>query len=195
MSRGLITALILAFLTVNASTATAGGVLFDFYSGSYAGEIPPSNLTNHSYAQDGITLAISNFVLNGVYNPGPFPGFNDIDLYHYPYTVGSNPGYIEFSKNMTLNNIIIGVVDGKPLVFSLRDANGNTVATYSTNGYSSISPTTHPEFRSILFSSTGSNDYYIDKLNASPVPIPGVVWLLGSGVIGLAGARKRLGLS
>ncbi len=39
------------------------------------------------------------------------------------------------------------------------------------------------------------NDYQHDlafQLNGSPVPIPAAVWLLGSGLIGLAGVRRKI---
>ena len=35
------------------------------------------------------------------------------------------------------------------------------------------------------------NDFALDDLSFQPVPIPGAVWLLGSGLIGFAGFRKR----
>jgi hypothetical protein len=35
------------------------------------------------------------------------------------------------------------------------------------------------------------NGYWIDSVGGDVVPIPGAVWLLGSGLFGLAGLRKR----
>ncbi|MBN1906186.1 MAG: VPLPA-CTERM sorting domain-containing protein [Deltaproteobacteria bacterium] len=35
------------------------------------------------------------------------------------------------------------------------------------------------------------NAYFLDVPFAAPVPIPGALWLLGSGIIGLIGLRKR----
>jgi len=32
----------------------------------------------------------------------------------------------------------------------------------------------------------------LDDVDVSPVPIPGAVWLLGSGVVGLIGLKRRM---
>ncbi|MGD9161472.1 MAG: DUF4465 domain-containing protein [Desulfobacteraceae bacterium] len=34
--------------------------------------------------------------------------------------------------------------------------------------------------------------FAMDNLNGSPVPVPGAVWLLGSGILGLIGIRRKL---
>ena len=35
--------------------------------------------------------------------------------------------------------------------------------------------------------------FYLDDVDVSPVPIPGAVWLLGSGIVGLIGLKPRRG--
>ena len=42
----------------------------------------------------------------------------------------------------------------------------------------------------VLYPSTGGYDFET-TLAAAPVPIPGAVWLLGSGLVGLVGLRRR----
>jgi hypothetical protein len=40
---------------------------------------------------------------------------------------------------------------------------------------------------------SGSGTIHVDNFGVSPVPIPGALWLLGSGLLGLAGLRRKLG--
>jgi hypothetical protein len=39
----------------------------------------------------------------------------------------------------------------------------------------------------------GGDDFYLKVGISNPVPLPGAVWLLGSGLVGLAGLRRRFG--
>jgi len=39
----------------------------------------------------------------------------------------------------------------------------------------------------------GNGDVFSGNLTNTPVPVPGALWLLGSGFIGLLGFRKRFG--
>lgn len=39
--------------------------------------------------------------------------------------------------------------------------------------------------------SSGANTHYYDSVHIGAVPIPGAVWLLGSGLLGLVGIRRR----
>jgi hypothetical protein len=59
-------------------------------------------------------------------------------------------------------------------------------------GFVSDTPFTSVELRG----GTGSNQqhYNLDNMVFSPVPIPGVVWLFGTGLIGLLSVSKRKGL-
>jgi len=34
--------------------------------------------------------------------------------------------------------------------------------------------------------------FFLDDVDVSPVPIPGAVWLLGSGIVGLIGLKRRM---
>jgi len=38
------------------------------------------------------------------------------------------------------------------------------------------------------------NFFFLDDVDVSPVPIPGAVWLLGSGIVGLIGLKRRRGM-
>ncbi|MBG0789719.1 MAG: hypothetical protein H0S80_04385 [Desulfovibrionaceae bacterium] len=47
-------------------------------------------------------------------------------------------------------------------------------------------------FDTVTFKASGGDGYGIDNLTVgAPTPIPGAVWLLGSGLIGLIGLRRR----
>lgn len=47
-------------------------------------------------------------------------------------------------------------------------------------------------FNSIVFSIQGGDTLAISSVEVSPTPIPGAVWLLGSGLIGLVGVRRKM---
>jgi len=44
---------------------------------------------------------------------------------------------------------------------------------------------------SVNWAQGGPDFYQFDNVNAAPVPVPAAAWLLGSGLIGLIGARKK----
>jgi|GEM_PF-2139855 len=47
-------------------------------------------------------------------------------------------------------------------------------------------------FDSVTFKASGNDGYGIDNLSVgAPTPIPGAIWLLGSGLLGLVGIRRR----
>jgi hypothetical protein len=46
-------------------------------------------------------------------------------------------------------------------------------------------------FDSITFHKSGGDGYAIDDLSVAATPIPGAVWILGSGLIGLIGLRRK----
>lgn len=48
-------------------------------------------------------------------------------------------------------------------------------------------------FNTVIFNASGGDGYGIDNLSVgSPTPIPGAFWLLGSGLLGLVGLRRRI---
>jgi hypothetical protein len=47
-------------------------------------------------------------------------------------------------------------------------------------------------FNTVTFNTSNNDGYGIDNISVgSPTPIPGAIWLLGSGLIGLVGIRRR----
>lgn len=62
--------------------------------------------------------------------------------------------------------------------------NGLSWAPFSFHG-------THSNYAGYRFSSAESGNASYLEFNYTPVPIPGALWLLGSGLVGLVGLRKR----
>ena len=92
-----------------------------------------------------------------------------------------------------------------PLISDISDSNGDFDITVDSFGEVSItiddftsSVLGDPTYAKLIFSSdyqsTGTNtaEYLYTTLETSPVPIPGAVWLLGSGLLGLAGIRRKV---
>ena len=90
-----------------------------------------------------------------------------------------NSGWIESNNHPT-------GVDG---TFTGLFWNTNALNT-AYNGYYDISLTFNLD--NWAFNNSGDlNGAFYDSLIAAPVPIPGAVWLLGSGIVGLIGLKRR----
>ena len=62
-------------------------------------------------------------------------------------------------------------------------------------GYTQYSFVTQATSSSTTLSFGFRNDptyFFLDDVDVSPVPIPGAVWLLGSGIVGLIGLKRRM---
>ena len=122
---------------------------------------------------DGVTSEAANFAASykSIFgtNSG-YGGLNTATTYNAkaPLTAGS-------SVNMYLYG------------FHTDTVNGVLVQDGALNGYSFVTANTTYEGKFTL-TNDGTHSY---TSNLAPVPIPGAVWLLGSGLAGLAGIRRR----
>jgi hypothetical protein len=71
-------------------------------------------------------------------------------------------------------------------------ADGYDVGDVTVNGFwgfFSTEPLTNVMFSNV---SPGQEHFYLDDMRYCPVPVPPAVWLLGSGLLGLMGLRRKL---
>lgn len=111
------------------------------------------------------------------YNYQGFVGMN-ISQTAYTYEVdaafgGTLNGYIKFNPSVTGNN---------PPLISLSTINylNFTQTPYNDASRNQLDTSLDPSTTRVVFS------------QVSPVPLPGAVWLLGSGLVGIAGLRRKL---
>lgn len=102
-----------------------------------------------------------------------------------PFSNGGFSGWAHAFMTIDLDN---------PLIVESIDENGMPV-------YKDIGPI-DGEFNYVWFEGGDLHDWYgggntngnanfLDAVGANPVPIPGAVWLLGSGILGLIGIRRK----
>jgi len=141
----------------------------------------------------GYTSVQSSFPLSGTFSAffGPI-GSDGFISQALATTTGQS-----YTVSFWLANFIPGTIEepngfhlywGGSEIFSLLNApnlGGYTQYSFVAQATSS-STTLSMGFRNDL-------DYFIlDDVDVSPVPIPGAVWLLGSGIVGLIGLKRRM---
>lgn len=60
------------------------------------------------------------------------------------------------------------------------------------NFYAKSGKTDHGTVDVIAYNTGAAGGYYVARPDGAPVPIPAAVWLLGSGLVGLVGIRRRI---
>lgn len=164
--------------------------------------VPGSSTYGHTFAAPTTTIPGS---------PGAGYGFYD----DFVFTISSAStnaitSTIDFSGLLQINNLqvrlfnasgntfpVLGAPAGCPGVgCSLIDAWSSPVNYGPTTGTVSVLPTTSLsagtyvlEVRGNVVGAAGGS--YSGVLNLAPVPVPAAAWLFGSGVLGLAAARRR----
>jgi hypothetical protein len=168
------------------ANATAFGTSeeIDIYTGTYRTSIAPQSgnwklgLHNRNVPGnpfDGFSLDLANSITAGVSYDLVFfaAGY---DYYHDPLV----PVQVGLSNSAT---------DFGTLLY----AGMPTSAYFWTQfNFSFIAPS-DASFLTVRTDPSVADGYaFVDNFSLDPVPIPGAVWLLGSGLIGLVGLRKKL---
>lgn len=169
-------------------TSTTDGFIFSSSGqyGHYFLNSPATDNTIVAYDATGYLMADTSLLVSKV-------GASAFNLSSLDLT-----GYKDTSANLSFTvtgNLLGGGTVSSVLttnaVTNLLDTDGNDFQTFSLSGFTNITSFT------ILGSGTGPNDpnRYIamDNMNTSPTPtpVPAAIFLLGSGLIGLMGARRQ----
>jgi hypothetical protein len=99
-----------------------------------------------------------------------------------PFFNGGKPAWSHTYMTIDLDNpLIVERVDedGRPVYEDIGPIDGEFNYIWFEGGYYEDDEYTH------------GNANFIDAFGANPVPIPGAVWLLGSGLLGLIGIRRK----
>lgn len=147
------------------------------------------------------TYSESNFGYSGAYNYssngdwtgdlGPMAGLNASTgamTFTFSAPVSAVGGFLNYSPG-----------SDNPTLIAVYDASNQLIEsfnlTFTTDGGADTGFFYGFEESANLISSFTLTDNYVGIVNlttkASPVPLPGAIWLLGSGLLGLAGMRKQ----
>lgn len=206
-----------AFLSLpvdaSATTTMTATVTADNHYALYVGNADGSDLTYIGRNEDGV------YGNPGEYNwslPETYSGVS-VTTGNYAYVLAWNDGGAqsligEFAlsdgttivTNATdweysiLSTVGSSLPDVSSIMSMLGSASWSSVAASAANGsgpwgtISGISSAAQFIWSDTLGTSSTSDGYYVVfRTELSPVPIPGAVWLFGSGLVGLIGFRKK----
>ena len=178
---------ILSFSSYGAFIVEGDQVIFDFYSADFS----ESTTTSSNGASFGINFA-NSFAIGGLDNPFSYYGRlepgesiqidyfdnkNDANPFETTILTSDNPDGIPYYGYLWVDFLNEGDV-----FLPWSDLEGSIIVTVLTGevdlGISSLSV-------------TNNGIQYSTNLSITTVPIPGAIWLFGSGLIGLAGFARR----
>ena len=166
---------------LNLSSLTGWTVQYgnvDLVNAGFAGTIVPEGnqvLDLNGYGPSAIsqtfsTIAGNKYTVSFLYSNNPLAGSPNTFMVNLWDGTGSKA---------SLYNAVLPAIS----------ANNWLTANFTFTATSTLSGLTFAGF------SPGASGAFLDKVDVSPVPVPAAVWLLGSGILGLVGLRKRIGLS
>lgn len=212
MKRLMVISCVLALLVGLSVTAGATTINYSYLPDGTGGfKSPYAGVTTETFDNGGLLWSWSGdyaIVANSVsgHNAAPY-GSKDYDRTKYitvpnKYIPGS--AAITFDRTYNYFGIWWGSVDKYNTIEFYLIGNVKPVASYSGEAISSgpygnqTSPFSNlyvnflnlPNFNKVVFKST-SYAFEADNIAVGNVPIPGAAWLLGSGLLGLLGFRRK----
>ena len=167
--------LMVSALPASATLVVNGG----FETGSFAG-----------WTQSGNTnwTAVSTVAHTGIYAAHFGPQGTDGFI---SQVLATTPGQ-SYTISFWLRNGISGTNDfrlswGGSEIYSFFNA-----PSFDYTQYSFVTQATSSSTTLTMGFRNDPNYFYLDDVDVSPVPIPGAVWLLGSGIVGLIGLKRRM---
>jgi hypothetical protein len=185
-------------------TSIPGGTIIPISGVNYSGSGPQTFGPGITWTS---TYSDSNFGLSGGYgfsgngywtgSIGPMAGLNDSTDAHGV----TNTMTFAFSTPVSAVGGFLNYIPGStnPTTIAVYDASNHLIEsfnlTFTTGGGDDTGFFYGFEEPANIISYFTLTDNYVGIVNltteTSPVPLPGAIWLLGSGLLGLAGLRKR----
>lgn len=182
--------LIIAVIMFAASSAFASYVEdFNVNTTSVSGQTGYLELQFNPGSSLGVaTASVTNFVSDAVLNPASIQTIGDVG--------GSLPGTVTINNTYGWNDYFQQVTFGSNLNFqlALSGAAGNSfgLSFWDATGTNSILTSDAVNgFAATVDLNANGITVNNNSSEVTPTPIPAAAWLLGSGLMGLAGIRKR----
>jgi hypothetical protein len=147
------------------------------------------------------TATVSNFVTDGAL------GAQSLNVVNGSAVTGTLPGAVVFANTNGINDYNHAITFGTSINFSLLFAStpgtpAGGVSTFSLGLFSDeggLTPLLNTSganagtllMVNLMNDGTTSSQALVSQAAATPTPIPAAAWLLGSGIMGLAGIRRR----
>lgn len=192
MKRTIIRLLVIAVIMFGATSAFADySYNFDVNTSGYSGQTGYLELQFNPLLSTGLaSAAVSNFTSDATLGAMQVNG-NVTGALPGAVTINNTTGWNDYYQALTYGNTLhfslnlTGATAGNTFTLSFFDASGSTPVLTNdlTNGFAAT----------VGLNSTGAvltNNS--DQTTASPTPIPAAAWLFGSGLMGLAGVRRRM---
>ena len=145
----------------------------------------------------GQTLTVDFMIQGSVSSPSPahvrfYIGYFDEQTSRY--WVSNNIHSWNPNNDTSWSTHTVPLLESNFILWPNQDS-GNMTFEEVLSGYNDIGLVfTNGNFTDVTkLGFSGQGTIYVDNFGVSAVPIPGAVWLLGSGLLGLAGLRRKLG--